>query len=189
MQKHMTGFNLFLGCLSAASPLPPGTVWAKSSPARAFQAKTQKRSVIDYFYLLPSLGIENAVGRQERRQLLEPESNPIIDMRHDYLQVHPDAAPAEEIAVFRAHGKPDLIADSSPDFKSDYNNFALYRLQNGSLRDVTRQVLPMPAGTDHLLYELPQFGTTIRVFRFNLNTQSRHHIFDLHWQRGRFVKA
>ena len=164
------------------------------SPALLFnaargKAQAQRHSVIDYFYLLPSLGFVGRVGRQEARQLLEPERSPVIDIPHDYLVVHPDSAPAEEIAVFRAQGKPDLIADSSPDFESDYNNFTLYRLRNGKLRDVTRQVLPMPPNTEHLLYELPRLGTTIRVFRFNLDTQSRYHVFNLQWRGDRFVKV
>ena len=144
-------------------------------------AKAQRLSVIDYFYLLPGYGIGDTTTRQEARQLLLPESKPAIDTRHDYLLVHPDSSPPEEIAVFRAYGKPDLIADGSPDYESDYNNFTLYRLQNGKLRDV---MLPMPADPAHLLYEIPQFGTTIRVFRFNIETQSRHHVFDLQWRRG-----
>ena len=69
--------------------------------------------------------------------------------------------------MFRARGEADLLAVSSPDFESDYNDFTLYRLWNGRLRDVTRQMLPMPSRTDRLLYELPEFGTTIKVFRFD----------------------
>lgn len=72
---------------------------------------------------------------------------------------------------------------------SDYNAFILFRLQNGRLRDVTRQMLPMPPQTDRLLYELPRSGTTIGVYRFNLDTQSRRHVFDLQWRGGRFVKV
>jgi len=82
-----------------------------------------------------------------------------------------------------------LLADSLPDFMSDYNAFILFRLQNGRLRDVTRQMLPMPPQTDRLLYELPRSGTTIGVYRFNLDTQSRRHVFDLQWRGGRFVKV
>lgn len=192
MRRRLVNPSLILGCLVLLSAALSSIAQAEAKPglARVCQAETQKRSVIDYFYLLPRDYMLGPATRQEKRQLLEPESDPIIDERHDYLLVHPDSAPAEEIAVFRAHGKPDLIADSSPDFESDYNNFTLYRLQNGKLRDVTRQMLPMPADPDHLLYNLPQFGTTIRVFRFSLETQSRpRHAFDLQWRGGRFVKV
>ena len=166
-------------------------LWAEAKPLPS--TKAQRFSVIDYFNLLPAYGISDTTTRRERRELLQsgtdPDTNPIIDLQHDYLLIHPDSSPAEQVAVFRAHGKPDLLAVSMPDAESDYNYFALFRLQRGKLRDVTRQMLPMPAQTDHLLYELPRFGTTIKVFRFNLEKQSRHHAFDLQWHEGRFIKA
>ncbi len=191
MPKRLIVPHLIAGCSAVllAFLLNMARVEAKPSHAPVHRVEAQRRSVINYFYLLPSLGIEDKIGRQERRQLLLPKSSSLIDTRHDYLLVHPDSAPAEEVAVFRAHGKSDLIADSSPDFESDYNSFMLYRLRNGRLRDVTRQMLPMPADTDHFLYELPHLGTTIRVFRFSLKKRSRHHVFDLQWRDGRFVKV
>ena len=157
--------------------------------ARLLDVQAQRRNVIDYFNLLSALGNGYPATQREKRELLQPNNHPIIDVRHDYLLVHPDSSPAEQVAVFRTRGKADLLAVSLPDFESDYNDFILYRLQNGRLRDVTRQMLPMPAQTDRLLYELPQFGTTIHVFRFDLNTQSRRHAFDLVWHRGRFAKV
>ena len=144
--------------------------------------------MVDYFYLLPWIGIGYPATRREKRELLQPQNSPTIDLQHDYLLVHPDSSPAQQLAVFRARGKADLLAVSLPDFKSDYNSFALYRLRNGRLHDVTRHVLPAPARTNDFLYELPRFGTTIRVFRFNLDTQSRRHTFDLRWRAGRFVR-
>ncbi len=152
-------------------------------------AQTQPRNVVDYFNLLTWLGIGYPATQQNKRELLQTENHPIIDTRHDYLLVHPDSSPTEQLAVFRARGKADLLAVSLPDYQSDYNNFVLYRLENGTLRDVTRQTLPMPAQIDRYLYELPQNGTTIRVFRFNMETQSRCHAFDLQWRGGRFVKV
>jgi hypothetical protein len=148
----------------------------------------KRRSVIDYFYMLPSIGIGYPATRQEKRELLQPENHPIIDVRNDYLLVHPDSSPAQQIVVFRAPGKADLLAVSRPDYKSDYNFLALYRLQNGKLRDVTRQVLPRPTRINKFLYELPRFGTTIRVFSYDLDTQSRRHAYSLRWHKGRFVK-
>ncbi len=148
-----------------------------------------QRSVIDYFDLLPSLGIGGSGTRQEKQELLQADNHPIIDVRHDYLLVHPDSSPAEEIAVFRGRNNADLVADSLSDHQCDYNAFTVYRLERGRLRDVTQQVLPMPPDTDHFLYELPRFGTTIRVFRFDLNRASRRHVFDLQWRAGCFVKV
>lgn len=121
--------------------------------------------------------------------MLQPGNHRLMDMRHDYVRVHPDSSPAEEIAVFRARHKADLLALSMPDFESDYNYFGLFRLQNGRLRDVTREMLPMPPRIDQFLYEIPHFGTTIQVFRSDLNTPSRRHVFDLQWRGDRFVKV
>ena len=42
------------------------------------EAQAQRRSVIDYFHLLPTLGIEDKIGHQKARQLLLPESDPVI---------------------------------------------------------------------------------------------------------------
>lgn len=185
--------NLIFGCLALLPALLSSAVRveAKPLPPHAYHvgAQARQRSVIDYFNLLPWLGIGYHATRQEKRQLLRAENHPIIDVRHDYLRVNPDSSPAEQIAVFRERGKADLLAVSMPDFESDYNAFILFRQQNGRLRDVTRQMLPMPPQTDRLLYELPRFGTTIGVFRFDLETQSRRHVFDLQWRGGRFVKV
>lgn len=193
MTRHVVISNLFLGCLAIPLELLASRARVEARPAPSHadrrEEQAQRRSVIDYFNLLPSLGIGYHATRQEKRQLLQADNHPIIDVRHDYLLVHPDSSPAEQIAVFRVRGKADLLADSLPDFESDYNYLGLFRLQNGRLRDVTRQMLPMPPRLDQYLYELPRLGTTIRVFRFNLYTQSRRHVFDLQWRAGRFVKV
>ena len=189
MRKPFVVALCLLAELAVGAPLPTRSQ-AKPTSAQPRRAKApaKRRSVIDSFYLLSHFGIGRGT-RREKSAALQPRHHPIIDLRHDYLQVHPDSSPAEQIAVFRARGKSDLIADSMPDSVSDYNFFALYRLQDGRLKDVTRQTLPMPARTGTFLYELPRIGTTIRVFRFDLKTASRRHAFDLKWRGGRFVKV
>jgi hypothetical protein len=185
--------NLILGGFAIAPALLSSTAQgaARITDVSASQreSQAQRRSVIDYFNLLPSLGIGYPATWQEKYQLLQANNHPIVDVRHDYLLVHPDSSPTEQIAVFRTRNKTDLLAVSIPDFESDYNDFTLFRLQHGRLRDVTVQVLPMPPNTARFLYELPRFGTTIRVFRFDLETESRRHVFDLRWRGGRFVRV
>ncbi len=186
MKSHFTHSAIVYGLFVASV----GAVCSGAHPAVAApSAETPHRTVLDYFHLLPWLGIGYPATPQNVRDLLRPENNPVIDVRHDYLRVHPDSSPVEQIAVFRSMGKTDLLAVSLPDDESDYNTFVLYRLQNGKLRDVTDQTLPMAPQTDRYLYELPQVGTTIRVFKFSLETQSRRHVFDLQWRGGRFVKV
>ena len=180
------------GCLAVLAVLSLSAAQAEAKSAlhtRHREAQAKRRSVVDYFYLLPSLGNGYQATRREKRLLLQAENHPIIDVRHDYLLVHPDSSPEEQIAVFRVRNKADLLAVSQPDFESDYNQFTLFRLQNGRLRDVTRQMLPMPTDTNRFLYELPRFGTTIRVYKFHLETQSRRHVFDLQWRGDRFVRV
>ncbi len=164
------------------------------SDAAPRQKTVVKRlSVVDYYFLLPYVGLE-AQGtpqkeiRQERAESLKAKYKPIIDLPHDYLQVDPDSSPTAQIAVFRFKGA-DLIAHSEPDYQSDYNSFAFYRLQNGKLRDVTKQILPRELAPSKYLLELPRAGTTIRVFSFDLEKQSRKPAFDLLWRKGRFVVA
>lgn len=159
------------------------------APAQAAKSAAKRRSVLDYYYLLPSIGIGYPLTRADKRELLQKKAHPVIDVPHDYLLVHPDSSPAQQVAVFRARGKADIIAVSLPDFKSDYNAFTLYRLEKGKLRDVTAQTLPVSAHTEKYLYELPRRGTTIRVFQFDLKKGTRRHAFDLKWQAGRFVQT
>lgn len=167
-------------------------ITAPSLEARPRQKAVAKRlSVLDYYFLLPFIGNEAVpkTGKElhYRRESLRPQYKPVIDLRHDYLSVQPDSSPRVQIAVFR--GVTEVVAYSAPDYHSDYNSFALYRLQNGRLHDVTRQLLPVPSRTNTFLYELPRVGTTIHVFAFDLETQSRKPAFDLLWRRGRFVKV
>lgn len=195
MRERFVNLVLFSACLILffASASNVTGAEARLMPLHSVKTQPQRRSVIDYFNLLPSYGIGDSSTRQERHALLQlgtdPDTNPIIDIRHDYLVIHPDSSPVEQIAVFRARGKSDLLAVSMPDSQSDYNDFALYHLHNGKLRDVTCQMLPTPPQTDRLLYLVPEFGTTIRVFRFNIGDKAGRHAFDLQWRGGRFVKV
>lgn len=182
VDRHFSAGCVFLVASICIAP-------THAEPLHRKTERTQRFSVIDYFNLLPFYGIEDTTTPKERRELLQTNAQPIVDVRHDYLLIQPDSAPPEQIAVFRTLGQADLLAVSLPDSESDYNDFALYRLRGGKLHDVTQQMLPMPARTDRLLYELPRFGTTIKVFRFSLEKQSRRHAFDLQWRRGRFVKV
>ena len=174
--------------LSLAVAAALAIVALEAAPPRAFSKDSAKRhNVLDYFFLLPAIGISGYEGKQ-RRELLKAPYEPIIDLPHDYISVNPDSSPREQIAVFRYKGA-ELVAQSAPDYQSDYNGFALYRLRNGKLREVTAQELPVPARAGNYLYELPRIGTTIRVYSFDLNKQTRRHAFDLVWRGGKFVKS
>lgn len=155
---------------------------------RAFSKDGAKRhTVLDYFFLLPYVGNTDPT-RAERREMLAAKYLPIIDLKNDYLKVQPDSAPAQQIAVFRYRGT-ELVGVSSPDFRSDYNNFNFYRLRNGKLRDVTKQVLGARRTAEKYLVELPRYGTTIRVYTYDIDTQARKFAHDMNWHNGKFVVA
>lgn len=159
-----------------------------ATPPRAFSKDNAKRhTVLDYFFLLPGIGTVGYEGKQ-RRELLKASYEPVIDLPNDWMSVNPDSAPREQIAVFRYKGD-ELVAQSAPDYQSDYNGFALYRLRDGKLRDVTDKELPVPVRQDQYLYEVPRYGATIHVYKFDLRKQSRRHAFDLRWRGGKFVVA
>ena len=157
------------------------------APRASAKDKAKRHTVLDAFYLLPYVG--NALqSKAQRRELLNRKNKPILDLKNDYIEVNPDSYPPQQVAIFRYRGA-ELVATSTPDSVSDYNNFHLYRFGNGQLRDVTKKELPAPARTDNYLYQLPRTGTTIRVYQFDLSKQSRQHTFDLQWRGGKFVKA
>jgi hypothetical protein len=199
MTSYFTTPNPLLVCVACLPAFfsSAAQLDARSTPPNAPRERTEQHSVIDYFYLLPSLGIQSIYGGdtpgQEKRDMLQAKNHPIIDVRHDFLQVQPDSSPTEQIAVFRSRRKPDLIADSSPDYQCEYNHFAFYRLQNGRLRDVTRHMLPVSIDPDRFLLKLPRFGTKIGVYRYDLpnstETTPPRHVFDLQWRGGRFIKV
>ena len=160
---------------------------AATAPQALSKECAKRHNVLDYFFLLPAIGLSGYEGKQ-RRELLKAPYEPVVDLPHDYISVNPDSSPREQIAVFRFKGA-EIVAQSAPDYRSDYNGFSLYRLNKSKLRDVTDKELPVPVRQNQYLYELPRIGTTIRVYKFDLNQQSRSHAFDLKWRGGRFVKA
>ncbi len=116
MTPYLAIANLILGCLATCLILLSSAVRDEAKPipmpANRTKARVQRLSVIDYFNLLPSLGVGYPGTRQEKRELLQHENHPIIDVGHDYLLVHPDSSPAEQIAVFRARREAALVAVS-----------------------------------------------------------------------------
>lgn len=158
---------------------------AEALPSRQFCAN--QHNVLDFYYLLPYVG-NTPKTKSQRRELLNHKNKHILDFKNDYIEVNPDSFPTQQLAVFRYRGT-ELVATSTPDSHSDYNNFYLYRLREGKLHEVTDKELGFPARTGAYLYELPRYGTTIPVYLFSLEKQSRRHVFDLKWEKGRFTRV
>ncbi len=146
----------------------------------------KRHSVLDYFYLLPNVDLDNASTKERSSSLKYPGA--VVDVAHDYIRANLDSSPPQQVAVFRYRGT-ELVAVSIPDYGGDYKLFQLFRLRNGKLVDVTKKELPVPARLNNYLYELPRYGTTIRVFKFDLDKQTHHRAFDLAWSGGKFHKV
>ncbi len=148
-------------------------IWAKP------QRKVVRRTVLDYFRLLP---MDAGIFEAEKRESLIGKHFPhIIDLKNDYMQVTGDGAqPSFQIAVFRYRGR-DLVAVSSVIGGPDYF-FDLRRYENGKWKKVTAAVSPLVSSEDSdLHFVLPWHGTTIQVFRRNGTLAAQ-----LLWENGNF---
>ena len=165
----MTRFFLAIVTVFLA-PLP-----LNAAPKKAV-SKVARRTVLDYFRLLP---METGIFEVENREALLKKDWPhIVDVRNDYLQVTGDGAQRSfQIAVFRHHGR-DLVAVSSTD-GTDYD-FDLWRDENKMWRNVTKSLSPVANRFD-LHFVLPRSGTSIKVYKANGS-----HISNLRWKQGKF---
>jgi hypothetical protein len=157
------------------------TLLAGALPSGATVATSRvksPRTVVDYYMLLPQRYFEI-----DRRSLLNPKYGAIVDVKNGYLRPwHDGAQIGWEMCLFKRldgsylfavswHEGPDDGWDPSLDF---------FSYQNGRLVDVTRSTLPQRF-SEKLGYELPRYGTTIRVV-----TESGKQVYDLVWTRERF---
>lgn len=150
-----------------------------------------RKSVVDYFYLLPDLYFEIPFSRAQRKAVLFHDRKiypynfaveSIADVKNDYAHIGLDAVGTLEVAVFRSKGR-DLIA-----VRRYYEGCRVWFLtyQNGRWKDVTKQVMPVQLDQKYN-YILPRYGTTIEVRRDLWPVKKRgHKIYDLRWQKGRF---
>lgn len=161
--------HLCLVLLAVSTPL--GHI--EAAPRKA--QKVARRSVLDYFSLLPSRYFEV----EHRSHLLTKDSRPIIDLKNDYLETIGDGhQPSLQVAVFRYRGR-DVVAVSA-DHEEGYS-FELLRYENLRWRNATGDLSPI-ASKDELHFKLPRYGTTIQVYRSN-GTR----LANLYWEKGSFT--
>lgn len=170
--------------LSAA----PRLAQATPRPARRLAPVCARHTVLQFFDLLPSRYFD---GYDRHEKLDKKQSRPpIIDIAHDYLQVWGENGdPLLEIAVFR-FGSQETVGVSAT-YPADAE-LHFYRMKNGRLRDVTRQVFPRRLGRNQVtetyqVADLPRIGTTIRVSDEYAETGNQKLAYSLHWRGGRFV--
>jgi len=147
---------------------------------RAPLCAPRRHSVLEFYNLLPS---RYFLG-DNRRVMLTKDRAPIVDIAHDFLLASGEAGqPGLQVAVFRFQGTETVGVAAAYEMFGELN---FYRLQNGRLHDVTRQVLPRPFGRNQIA-ELPRIGTTVRILNENPDTLDDKPAYRLEWRGGRFV--
>lgn len=143
--------------------------------------QTELRTVVDYFLALPDR-FTGETTREERKRLVSEDSGRLItkDLKNGYLAIAGDAgSPGFIVAIFK---KPDgkyLVGVNS--YFEMGEDFFILSSENGKWMNFTRMVIP---GYDPKLhYELPQYGTTIKV-----QSQAGKDLYELVWKGGQFVK-
>ena len=154
-------------------------------------AKPQRRSVLDYFKMLPSSWFSES-GQSRMKQLREGFNSQIpasrrcvVDLKNDFLRFNADAMGLMDVAVFRFQGR-DTVG-----VLNDYEGTTLsfWRERNGRLVDVTKQVLPFRI-RGPVTHELPRVGTTIRVWKGGWpNKPTRRAAALFRWRGGHFVRG
>lgn len=161
-------FRLCLALLALATPISHGI----AAPRK--HQRTVRRSVVDYFRLLPSRYFEV----EDRSVLLQKSRLPLIDLKNDYLQTSGDAAqPALQVAVFRYRGQ-DVVAVSAA-YEIGFS-FDLLKYENRRWRNVTDDLSPL-VSKKNLRFKIPRYGTTIQVYQDNGT-----HLANLYWEKGSF---
>ena len=155
--------------------VPPGAVFA--------QATKPPRTVVDFYLLLPQHPYFETDAPQDRINLCRRQGG-VIDPGNSYLHAVGDGAQMSlSVCLFKRPDKTYLVAVNSNDASDgDFKPFLdFYEYRNGRLHAVSKlAVLPI-ALSDGLKYELPRYGTTIKVM-----TRAGKEVHDLVWSRGKF---
>ena len=156
------------------------TVFSSQPSGVAYQS-SKPRTVLDYYLLLPDKYFE-ADKEQRVKWMLDPKRGAIVDVKNGYIYAPGDGAQTRiYVCLFRRAEGNYLIAvkTHAPDTK-EYTNLDFYVYENGSFVDVTQAVLPV-AVNEELRYEMPRYGTTIKVS----NKRGRK-VYELVWAKDKF---
>jgi len=139
------------------------------------------RTVRDYYLLLPDKYFE-ANQEQRVKWMLDPKRGAVVDVKNGYLLAPGDGAQMSLIVcLFKRHDGTYIIGVDATYWEgADYSRLNFYRYDNGNFIDVTKSVVPVALPEEHW-YELPRYGTTIRVAN-----EKRRHLYDLNWNGRRF---
>ncbi len=136
------------------------------------------RTVRDYYVLLPSSYFLESPRENLRKRSM------VVDIANDYIETSGEAGqPYLQTSLFR-YGKAELFAVYAQFDKGDVLTF--YRLRNGRLQDVTRQVWRVKSHAHDRVY-LSRHGTSI-VIRDETYPGDEKTRLVIRWRGGRFVK-
>ena len=141
----------------------------------------QPKTVLQFYSLLPDKYFE-ADHEQRMTWMLDPKRGAVVDLKRGYLYAPGDGAQSDiYVCLFRRGNGSYLIGVKASHWEDiEYSDIAFYLYQDQTFNDVTKSVLPV-APTEGLKYEMPRYGTTIRV----RNKRGRR-LYDLVWTKRRF---
>lgn len=162
------------------------------------QTQTQRRTVLDYFKMLPTkkffnMGqhpLEPRLRMKELKQGFDPtipaDNRSVVDLKNDFMRFPGDGAQSGlDVAVFRFHGR-DTVAVRERYGADQLLTF--WREQNGRLREVTKSVFPYDYAGE--AFEVPRYGTTIQVLKTGRDFLPTSKVLARFlWRGGRFVRA
>lgn len=151
---------------------------AESKPRPKGSGVQIRRTVRDYYLLLPSKYFAESARENLR---LRPM---VIDIANDYIETSGEAGqPYLQTALFRHQGT-ELFAVYAQ--LEAGNLLKFYRLSDGRLRDVTKQVWRTKLRPNDRVY-LPRRGSNI-VIQDETYPGDEKIRFTMRWRNGHFVK-
>ena len=151
-----------------------------SQPAGSARQSAPPRTVLDYYVLLPDKYFE-ADKEQRVQWMLDPGRGAVVDVKNGYIYAPGDGAQwSLHVCLFKKADGSYVVAVKSDVEGETFLDFYTYK--NGRFVDVTKSVLPL-AVNRNLEYEMPRYGTTIKV-----RDKNGRSVYDLVWSGGRFAR-
>lgn len=145
-----------------------------------------RKTVVDYFFILPAKYVADWSFEERQRQKSGPEVR--IDVKNGYMQFSGGAESRTTLALFRKPDGAAVIASSYSGIHfpgngepEDISELTFLTCKAGKLIDVTQEVLPVKVNKD-FEYQLPRIGTTIVV-----SQSQKGRLYSLAWKKGKFV--
>lgn len=117
----------------------------------------------------------------------------VVDIANGYIKGGCDGAQAcIEMAIFKRPDGSYLVGVAT--FAEMMNDFRFLDLKNGKWTDVSSSVVP--EYSDRMWYEIPRYGTTMKVFEKTVTEQTSEFqisergsaLYSLEWRDGKFSK-